>query len=378
MTSKTNNLKGKPLRVGIDARLVYRRGVGTYAANLILSLSRIDRRNQYFLFNANAKLKSQVSNRNFHWVEVPFSNAAYYEQILLPRAAAAQGVNLLHYVDNSATVIGGLPMVLTLHDTMHTRAISEVRPNSTLRQRLIHAYKRWAIPRSAPRAKAILTVSEFSKEQIVQNLGIPREKIFVTPEGVDLKSFKRISKKPSKLFKILVHGAADERKNLSNILKAAKILTDQKKNFQLIVIGMDEAELKCTNYVQQVTNLGLGRQVEWAGNVPTEMLNQVYAEVDLFLYPSRLEGFGLPLLEAFACGVPVITSNTTSLPEVAGNSALLVDPENPQAIAKAMKQMMEKPSLRKLYIGRGLKRAKLFSWDKTARLTLKVYEKLEL
>ncbi|HTC19730.1 MAG TPA: glycosyltransferase family 1 protein, partial [bacterium] len=120
--------------------------------------------------------------------------------------------------------------------------------------------------------------------------------------------------------------------------------------------------------------LGIGNQMEWAGNVPSEMLTHVYAEADLFLYPSRLEGFGLPLLEAFACGVPVIASNTTSLPEVAGDAALLIDPESPQAIAKAVKQMMEKPALRRRYIQRGLKRAKLFTWEKTARLTLKVYE----
>jgi len=364
----------RPLKIGIDARLAYRRGVGTYAANLILALSKVDLRNHYFIFNASAELKRRIAHPRFHWLEIPFSNAAYYEQVLLPRAALEQGVDFLHYVDNSATAISEIPFVLTLHDAMYTRALSEVRPHPSFRQRLVHAYKRWAIIRSAPRAQAVITVSEFSKGQILRQKLTAPGKIVVTPEGVDLKGFKRVTRKPSKIFKILVHGAADERKNLANILKAAKRLVEKKKIFQLVVIGMDAAELKCTNYVEQVTALGLGRQVEWAGNVPTEMLNQVYAEADLFLYPSRLEGFGLPVLEAFACGVPVVASQTSSLPEVAGKAALLVDPENPEAIAKAAGLVMEKPALRQALIRRGLRRAKLFTWEKTARLTLKVYE----
>jgi glycosyltransferase involved in cell wall biosynthesis len=219
-----------------------------------------------------------------------------------------------------------------------------------------------------------LTVSDYSKNRIVWQMRVPEERIFVTPEGVDLKLFRPLKRKPPKLFKILVHGAADERKNIPNILRAAQMMVSQGKVFQMIIIGMDENELKCTDYVQQVIDLGLGSQVEWAGNVPPWTLNQVYADVDLFLYPSLMEGFGLPVLEAFACGVPVITSNTTSLPEVAGNAGMLVDPKRPEAIAKAIGQMMKSKALRKQYVRRGLSRAKQFSWEKTAKMTLKVYK----
>lgn len=366
----------KSLHIGIDARLAYRRGVGTYTANLILALSKIDSKNQYSIFNAPESLKRQVRNRRFQWVKVTFSNAAHYEQVLLPRAARKNQVDLVHYTDNSATAIDPIPFVVTLHDAMHTRPLGAVRPKPNFRYRMVYGYKKWAIARSAPRAWAVVTVSEFSKRQILKQMGLDESRVFVTPEGVDRRLFKKVSRKPSNLFKILAHGAADERKNISNILKVVKILRDQGKKFQLIVVGMDEEELRSTHYLQEMIALGVGESVEWAGQVPMEMIPHTYAEADLFLYPSRLEGFGLPVLEAFASGVPVVTSKTSSLPEVAGDAALLVDPESPKAVAQAVRQMMERPALRQRYIQKGLRRAKAFTWEKTARLTLEVYRKV--
>jgi glycosyltransferase involved in cell wall biosynthesis len=365
------------LRIGIDARLAYRRGVGTYTANLVLSLAKIDRKNKYVIFNAPEILRRQVKSPRFQWKKLPFFNAAYYEQFLLPRTAKRMDLDFLHYTDNSGPVSGDFPFVLTLHDVMHERTLSCAYPSATLRQRLVHAYKRWAVPRAARRARAILTVSEFSRHQIVQRLGIKEKRIIVTPEGVDMKLFKKTKRKKTKLFKILVHGATDDRKNLSNILKAGRLLADQGRNFQFVVIGMEEAELKSTGYLGQAMDLDLGRYLEWAGNVPMETLKRICSELDLLLYVSRLEGFGLPVLEAFACGLPVVASNTSSLPEVAGPAALLVNPESPEAIAKAVGKIMDRPVLRQLLIRRGLKRARLFSWEKTAELTLKVYERMK-
>jgi glycosyltransferase involved in cell wall biosynthesis len=371
----SKNLASKKLlRIGIDARLAYQRGLGAYTANLILSLAKIDRKNEYFIFNAPEALRSGVANPRFHWVSLPFSNAALYEQILLPRAARKEGLSFLHYVDNSGATFSGFPYVLTLHDTMHIRSLSKAYPHPTLRQRLVYAYKQWAIPRSAQRARVVLTVSEVSRKHIVEGMGIDGGKVWVTPNGVDLKAFRELTKNPSKSFRILVHAATDERKNIPNILKAAQLLAGKGKYFQLRLMGMDANEAEQSGYPQEVKRLGLGPQVVWMGKVSSGELGRVYGESDLLLYPSRWEGFGLPVLEAFACGVPVVASDTTSLPEVAGNAALLVDPENPEAIANAVRRLMEKPALRRQLVQRGFKRARLFTWEKTARLTLKVYE----
>jgi glycosyltransferase involved in cell wall biosynthesis len=373
---KNQKSKVEPKRIGIDARLAYRRGVGTYTANLILALAQVDTNNHYVLFNAPALLKRQLSHPRFRFVEVPCGNAAYYEQVLLPKAAKVEGVQLLHYVDNSCSLFTDLPIVLTLHDAMYTRPLKAVRMKPTFRQRLIYAYKKWFIPKSAWFAKKIITVSAYSKRRIVNETGVSAEKITVTLEAVDHQLYQKGTHPSSGLFKIAVHGAADDRKNLSNILKAAKLLVSRKKSFQIFVIGMNKEEMACTPYEREALELGLEPYVKWSGNVPAEKMIQTYHDADLLLYPSRLEGFGLPVLEAFACGTPVITSNTTSLPEVAGNAALLVNPEDPEAIADAVQKAMEKPALRRQLVERGLKRAKLFTWEKTAKETLLVYESL--
>ena len=376
--SKASSSRGTklPKRIGIDARLAYRRGVGTYTANLILSLSQVDKGNDYVIFNAPDLLKRQLSNDRFKFVEAPFKNAAYYEQVLLPKAAKAEGVQLLHYVDNSCSLFTDLPIVLTLHDAMYTRPLKAVRMHPTFRQKLIYAYKKYVIPKSAWFAQKVVTVSTYSKEQIVRETKVDANKVTVTLEAVDQRLYKRTRRKQSGRFKILVHGAADDRKNLSNILKAAKLLVQEKKSFQMFIIGMDKTELSYTPYERQALELGLEPFVKWMGNIPAEKLIHTYHDNDLLLYPSKLEGFGLPILEAFSCGIPVITSNTTSLPEVAGDAALLVNPEDPKDIAEALKKAMEKPTLRKQLVERGLKRVKLFTWKKTAQETLTVYESI--
>jgi glycosyltransferase involved in cell wall biosynthesis len=371
------NQKDDYLRIGIDARLAYRRGVGTYAANLIKALLKLDLKNEYFLFNAPIFFKKQFRAARIQWVELGLTNAALYEQWDLPSAARRLKLDFLHYIDNSATVCSSFPYLLTLHDVMYSRPLSAVRPHPTLRQSLVHFYKRMVIPYSALRARKILTVSDYSKKQIFDQLGVSPRKIHVTPEGVDRILFKPKHRMvPGREWKILIHGAADERKNVYRIFQAAWRWMKRGHKFQLFIQGMDEAELKCTDYLEQAQILGISPYITWMGNVNREELAQSYAQVDLFLYPSLLEGFGLPLLEAFACGTPVVTSNTTALPEVAGNAAFLVDPQSPEAIAQAVEKVMTKPALRRQMIARGFKRSQQFTWEKTARLTLQAYEEL--
>jgi glycosyltransferase involved in cell wall biosynthesis len=298
----------------------------------------------------------------------------------MPSMLARHGLTLLHYTDNSATVATGIPFVVTVHDTMFLRPLARSYPRATARQRLVDVYKKWVTPRAARGALAVLTVSEFSRKCIVKDLEVPAERVHVTPEGVDPAAFtpdprRRARKGPPT---ILVHAADDERKNLLNILRAFRLLIRKRPDATLMAMGMDERGLKRSGAARVVREWGLAPRLQMLGEVPRKLLRETYLKADVLLLASRWEGFGLPVLEAFACGVPVVASNTTALPEVAGNAALLVDPEDPLGMAEAVGRILGSPAFARSLVRRGFARARQFTWERTARLTLDVYRKAAL
>lgn len=378
------------MRIGIDARLAWRRGVGTYVANLLMALSRVDPYHEYLVFSAPPELRKVLPTRRFRFLDprsVPSrlgralaAQPALYEQFWLPAMAMKHGVHLLHYTDNSSAVASGVPTLVTVHDTMFLRPLKVSYPRATLRQRLIDAYKKWAVPVGARAALAVITVSEFSRAGIVRDLKVPSDRVFVTPEGVDPEVFSPDPKRrrDPRAPRILIHAADDERKNLPNLLKAFSAIRREWPGAVLMAMGMDEAGLARSGAAALVRQADLGRSIQWLGEVSRPLLRETYLKADLLLFASRWEGFGLPVLEAFACGVPVVASNATATPEVAGNAALLVDPGDPDAIAAACRRVLGSPAFSRALARRGLLRAKYFAWDRTARLTLDVYRKAAL
>ncbi len=364
------------LKIGIDARLAFRRGVGTYVAQLIQALAALESRHQFFIFNAPEELKKRINQPSFDFIQIKKIQPAYYEQVQLPRLAQSLKLDGLHYVDNSAPIGGITPFVVTLHDTMFLRPLSEVRPRATWYQRLSDYYRKWVIPRGAKKARLVLTISQFSKNEIIEKLAISEKQIKVIAEGVDRSQFppRRFRTKRSKIPQLLIQGASDSRKNVATILKTLQWLKQRNYSMSLKVIGMDQKELQKTDYPRQAYQLGIASQVQWLGWVESSRLAQLYAESDIFVYPSKWEGFGLPVLESFACGTPVITSQTTSLPEVAGEAALLVDPESPESIGQAILKIIQHPAMRRHLVQKGFRRLRLFSWHHTACQTLLAYQ----
>ena len=174
---------------------------------------------------------------------------------------------------------------------------------------------------------------------------------------------------------ILFVGSVEPRKNILRLLEAYHKVLKWSKRWQLVIVG-GRNYWKSSPVVQKVEQLGLQDQVKLTGYIPDEDLPAIYNGADLFCLPSLYEGFGLPVLEAMACGVPVITSNSSSLPEVAGDAAILSDPYNVDEIASAMERILEEPELAQELRQRGLARAAQFTWEKTARETIAVYEKV--
>ena len=361
-------------------------------ANLLAALSRTDPYNEYFVFSAPPELRKTLGGKSFRFLGPATESSsrmgrtlakqpAFYEQFWIPSMVLRYGLTLLHYTDNSATIAADVPYVVTVHDTMFLRPLRESYPHATARQRLLDLYKKWVVPVAARSALAVLTVSEFSKRGIVNDLKVPEEKVHVTPEGVDLEAFRPAGKDGKRREGppvVLVHAADDERKNLTNILKAFRHILKKRPDAILAAMGMDERGIRRSGASRLAREWGLTPNLQMLGDVPRKRLRETYLRADVLLLASRWEGFGLPVLEAFACGVPVVASRTTALPEVAGNAAVLADPEDPKALAEAVLKVLDSPALARSLARKGFARAKQFSWDRTARLTLEVYRKAAL
>jgi len=254
------------------------------------------------------------------------------------------------------------PSVVTVHDLIPLIIKSE-------RKSSFNFYFKFMM-KMAKRASHFIANSKSTKNDLIGLLKIPERKISVTYLGVDHKKFFPLKKKKHKKFIIGYVGGLGKRKNVEMLLKVAKKLENE--NVLIKIAGKGPQLNKLTRIKNQL-NL---KNVEFVGFIPENELNEFYNSLDLFIFPSLYEGFGLPVLEAMACGVPIIASNTSSLPEIVGGAGILVDPNGTDEIAEAVERVMKDSSLREKMAKRGLERAKTFSWEKTAKETLKVYERI--
>jgi glycosyltransferase involved in cell wall biosynthesis len=272
----------------------------------------------------------------------------------------------------------GLKTVMVVHDLG-----AEYLPGThQLKQRL---YLKAITKYQLKTATKLIAVSESTKKDLVSKVGIRSENIKVIYEGLDSNQYTSVNDdalinilnryvlKKRKYF--LFVGTIQPRKNLARLIQAFNdfSLTD-KKDINLVLAG-SKGWLSEEIYALPKT-LGIEKKVKFLGHVPDEDLSGIYSGALAFVFPSLFEGFGLPVLEAMACGVPVITSDTSSMPEVAGNAALLINPESGEEIAKSLKKIAENSVLREEMIIKGFKQVKKFSWEKCARETLDFFREV--
>jgi alpha-1,3-rhamnosyl/mannosyltransferase len=282
---------------------------------------------------------------------------------------------VIHSPDHRIPRLTALPVVATIHDAIalsHPCSVAYAFPN----------FKAKVFARTTRWADEIITVSDYSKREIANWFGIAEDRITVTPLGVDEKwhepvshvELARLKAKyalPERFFFFV--GTLQPRKNIRRIIEAHKSLPPTlRRECPLVISGRHG--WKCGAEVEELRSCEDGT-LRWLHYVPSEDLLPIFKQATALVWPSLNEGFGLPVVEAFAAGLPVVTSNTTSLPEVAGDAALLVNPENTGEIADAMRQMANDNAMRSDLRTRGLSRAKQFTWDRTARLTIAVYRK---
>ncbi len=286
-------------------------------------------------------------------------------------------MDLFHATEHLLPRLSSVRTVFTLHDLIFLFHPETHKP-----------LNRWFLTLMMPRflraADAVIAVSECTRRDAVRAYGIPEEKITVIYEGVSprfrpaspeaIQAVRAKYRLPERF--ILYVGTIEPRKNLTALLEAYAAL--QSRNTQhaarLVIVG--KKGWLYEGFFRRLRELGLEERVYFTGYVPDEDLPALYSAADLFVFPSLYEGFGLPVLEAMACGVPVVCSNTSSLPEVAGDAALLADPTDIRALAAAMERALTDEALRASLRARGLERARQFTWEEAAKRTVEVYHQV--
>jgi glycosyltransferase involved in cell wall biosynthesis len=376
------------MKIGIDARFAVRqrRGIGNYTLKLIHSLSVIDGKNEYILY-IDREDKSNVLPRrnNFTIKKICPGNYPVWEQIMLPLQAKRDGVEILHCTGNTAPLFldRKIKLVMTIHDVMYLKDYSEVPRSASLYQRLGRLYRKIIVPRAVRRRPMLLTVSEFSKNDILKHLPELDKKRIKSIHEAAGENYRLIDKElasrnvRTKLNVedpyILVLGALDPRKNTESVIRYyIELRSGNKIKEKLLIVGIPNWEQ--TKFYQMAQASDFNADIVFTKFISENDLVSLYNGARIFIYPSSYEGFGIPLLEAMACGVPVITSNVTSIPEVTGDAAILINPTSGDELKAAVVRLTSNADLRKDLISRGLEQVTKFSWAKTAGETLLAYE----
>jgi alpha-1,3-rhamnosyl/mannosyltransferase len=367
------------LHIGINGRSLFRQitGVQHYAREVTRALCALEPDNVTFTVFSGREGRDAEPGLPLAVSPVPASGpirGLVWEQTVLRRMVSRSGVDVLFSPANVAPLYPPASSVVTIHDLSFL-----LFPQYFSRS--FGAYYRSVIPRIVDQATSIITDSESSKEDLAAYLGVAPEKVRAIPLGVSPEFRKRIKKANLEAIRLrlglprnffLSVSSLEPRKNLGMLVRAYGLLPAGIKNeYKLVLVGAGNRIFAEPSFSAELKRLPAGSVVT-PGYIPESDLPAVYRLSTALVFPSLYEGFGLPVLEAMAAATPVITSNRSSLPEVAGPAAAFVDPESAEEIAAAMALMAEDSGTRNLLIERGKKRAALFSWEKTAKETLEV------
>jgi len=380
------------MRIGVDARFLTHPqpgGFKTYTENLITALADLNQENEYVLYldrtpSDQDKVPVQPNfEQRIVSGALPFIGVPWREQIGLARQVARDRLDLFHAPCLTAPLYLSCPLVVTVHDMIWAfpQQFSQ-NGSQSIKRKLMERYN-YAIPQAAIKhASAIITVSCAARDSIVEHSGLRDEHIFVTYEAAS-PSFKQIKteqylesvrqkyKLPSDF--ILAIGSADPRKNINTLVQAYALLPrETKEKYQLVIVWTHS--LLADELSKKIEELGLAKHVRFLQQVSTDDLVLLYNIASLFVFPSLYEGFGLPLLEAMACGVPVIASNNSSIPEIVEDAAILFDAQDFHDLSVVIKLVLTDESVQLRLRNAGLKRVAGFSWEKCAHETVVCYQ----
>lgn len=372
------------MKIGIEAQRIFRKnkhGMDYVVLQEIKELQQIDTENEYYVFVKPGEDHCVESSKNVHIIELHCPTYPLWEQWALPKAAKKHGIEILHCTSNTAPIWCDVPLILTLHDIIYLEPRDRRLQKLSRYQDLGRTYRRFVVPRIIMNCKRIITVSNFERNNIIEYFHLDTKNITMLYNSYDeafciQNNWKRdISKHTDNFGYFLILGNTDYRKNTERMIIAyANYLKLSKFKRKLLVTSLTKEYINSILIDNKIESIR--EQIVLTDYLPFVDLPSIYHHAFCFLFASLREGFGIPILESMACGTPVITSNTSSMPEVAGSDAILVNPEKADEITEMMIRLENDNDFYERQKTVGLERIKLFSWRKTADNLLKIYQEV--
>lgn len=371
--------------IAFDARMHRHSGIGQYIYNLLSQFQKIGTKHNFLLLGEVYELASIFYSERFSFYRFTEPIYSLSEQALFPVSAITDSTSkikcdLLHIPHyNIPLKYKNGKLIVTIHDLAHLCYPANI---------FVYLYASFMLKNAARKADKIISVSQFTKKEMISKLNVPEEKIITIYYGLN-QLFKPIENERQRIEiaeylsnkygisgdYILSVGIYKPHKNFMTLLNVYdKLIKEEKIPHKLVLAGFSTAQ--CKPLIKKIAQLKLSDRVIILGYLDWKELILIYNKADLFISLSLYEGFGLPVLEAMACGVPVVASNTASLPEVVEEAGLLVDPYNIDEIKEKVLQVLFDKNLKSRLIEKGYQQANKFSWEETAKKTLAVYESI--
>jgi glycosyltransferase involved in cell wall biosynthesis len=376
------------MKIAIDARWIFDEisGIGAYTVNLIRSLARLDRDNTYLLIFNDKTRRDMVEaeaglgkNRRFETKVVPYGIFSIMNQLFLPSFLKKNNVDIFHSTNYMVPLfMKGPRVVLTIHDIIPLKH-PEYTPKA--KKTRMFALYRWIMSRVVKISKSILADSENTREDIIEYFNCPSDKVYTVYPGIDReflgeapsgsdKDFKKMYSIKGKL--VIYVGRQDPYKNVLGLVKAfRRLIAEEKVDAALLIAGPEDVRYPdARRFIRQYD---LSGKIIFTGYLAKADLIALYRQADLLVLPSRYEGFGLPVVEAFAAGTPVVAADTSSLPEVIDDAGVLVSPDDIIGTRDAICRVLTDDEFAKSLVDKGHKRLGKFTWEKAAAEVLDVY-----
>jgi len=374
-------------RIALDGRRLYgnRRGVGQYVYQLALRLPQLAPEFEFLLF-VDRLLPDVPSGCRQIQVGRPFSTKSqsrsglrpklyslYWMNVLVPRALKREGVALFHGTNFALPMVTRGCYVATVHDMIYARV-----PGAF--EQMYERYLGYLVPRSVRQARKVITDSEAVRRDLIELLGLEPDRVVAVHLGVDtafspadnpdyLNRVRQELKLPTRF--VLYVGAIERRKKIEGLMRAVAVVLRKGLTDGVVLAGEEGHGAESVRQV--IAELGITERVRYVGYVPQDLMGGLYNLAQVLVLASVYEGFGMPVLEAMACGTPVVTSNLSALPEVAGDAALLVSPRDPAELERALERVLTDERLRSDLRTKGLARVRQFTWEQTAAKHIEVY-----